>query len=64
VPAERVTALREGFAQALRDPELLEKAQRARIDVSPKTGPEVLRLVEEMFAADPETIGRLKEVVQ
>jgi tripartite-type tricarboxylate transporter receptor subunit TctC len=64
VPAERVAALREGFAQALRDPELLEKAQRARIDISPKTGPEVLGLIQEMFAADAETVGRLKEIVQ
>ncbi len=64
VPAERVAALRQAFEQALRDPELLEKAHQAKVDLDPKPGAEVRRLIDDMFAADPATIARLKEVLQ
>jgi tripartite-type tricarboxylate transporter receptor subunit TctC len=63
VPAERVRILRDAFNATVRDPQFLAEAQRLRLPVSPKTGEESLKIVEEIFATPDEIVQAAKKVV-
>jgi tripartite-type tricarboxylate transporter receptor subunit TctC len=64
VPAERVAILRAAFAAALKDPDLLAEARKLRIEISPQTGAEVQKVVEDAYAAPPAVIERLRRIVE
>ena len=60
VPAERLKALREAFAKAWKDPTLIEEAKKAKIDIAPKDGAAVEKIVNELLGYDATTIAALK----
>lgn len=60
-PPARVEALRKAFMAALADPEMLAEAAKARLTISPKSGEEMERMVEAVFAAPPRIHERLRE---
>jgi tripartite-type tricarboxylate transporter receptor subunit TctC len=62
-PPERVRVLREAYAKALRDPELLAEAKKGRMDVDPSTGEELDALVKEVMNQPPEVIERVKRIL-
>jgi tripartite-type tricarboxylate transporter receptor subunit TctC len=62
-PKGRVELLRRAFLGALRDPEFLADARRARLEVSSVGGDEVERLVAGLFALDQATIRRLRAIL-
>jgi len=64
VPADRVAILREAFAAALKDKELLAEADKLRIEVAAQTGDAVQRVVENAYASRPEVIDRLRRIVE
>jgi tripartite-type tricarboxylate transporter receptor subunit TctC len=64
VPVERVKILRDAFAAALRDKELLTEARKLRIDISPQTGAEVQKVVETANAVPAAVIERLRRIVE
>jgi tripartite-type tricarboxylate transporter receptor subunit TctC len=64
VPAERLEALRQALARTLADPDFLGEAQRSSLTVSPVSGPEVSRLVEDLLNTPSATLARLKDVLQ
>ena len=64
VPAERLEALRQALARTLTDPDFLGEAQRASLTVSPVTGPDVSRLVEDLLNTPTTTLARLRDVLQ
>ena len=59
VPADRLAALRAGFAALVQDQEFLADARKTKLDVSPVTGEEVDRIVALIASASPETARRL-----
>ena len=61
VPAERVEALRRAYVQALKDPELLAEARRAKMDIDPVTGEELQTLIQEVMNQPAEVIERAKK---
>jgi tripartite-type tricarboxylate transporter receptor subunit TctC len=63
VPAERVQALREGFAATFTDPELLAEAERAQLEINPFTGEQLEKSVAELFALPADIKAKLKEVL-
>lgn len=63
VPADRVAALRDAFARAMRDPELLAEAQRTNQSVAPKGADEVMKVVQEVLGLPAATKARLKQVL-
>ncbi|MGH7768790.1 MAG: Bug family tripartite tricarboxylate transporter substrate binding protein, partial [Candidatus Binatia bacterium] len=63
-PKELVEILRKGFADTLRDPELLAEAQQAKLDINPDDGAGLERNVREIFKLDPPLIARLKEILK
>lgn len=62
-PKEIVETLRKAFMDTLRDPELLEEAQKAKLDIIPDDGAGLERNVREIFKLDPPLIARLKEIL-
>jgi tripartite-type tricarboxylate transporter receptor subunit TctC len=63
VPADRASALRSAFLQAHRDPQLLDAADRLKIEVSPIGGADVMSAVMQMATAPPELIDYMKRLL-
>lgn len=53
-PADRVKVLREAFAKAVKDPELLEEAKRAKVDFGYISSEEVLKSFSSLLEQSPE----------
>lgn len=64
IPADRLEALRAAYGKALADPELQEKATKARIPLDPAIGDTVAALVKEALSQPPEAIALLKDVLE
>ena len=60
VPAERTKILREAYAKAMKDPELLAEAEKRGWEVDPLTGEELEALAKEVIAQPHEVIERMK----
>ena len=61
-PPDRIKILREAYAKALKDPELLAEAKKGKMDVEPATGEEIQRLALEVMDQSPEVIERVKKL--
>ena len=64
VPTERVRALREAFAQTLKDPQFLADADKMGVEVQHVGGEQTHMLVERIYASPPEVIARAKAVAE
>jgi tripartite-type tricarboxylate transporter receptor subunit TctC len=64
VPAERVRVLREAFAAALKDPEFLAEANKLRIEITPQSGEDVQRIVQQAYSAPASVIDRLRTIIE
>ena len=62
VPHERVEILRRAFAAAVKDPEFLADAKSQRLPVSPHTGEEAEKIVEQLYATPPAIIDAARKV--
>lgn len=62
LPPQRLAALQEAFASAVKDPALLEDAEKARVEVDATSGPEAMRVVAEILALAPDLTRRLTEI--
>ncbi len=62
-PPERVAALRKAFADALKDPALIEEAKNSSVDMSYRPAEELEKLVEALYATPKETIEELEKIV-
>ena len=60
---EAVVTHRAAFRKAVRDPAYLADARRHKQDIVPKGGEEVTAIIEELFTAPPEVIGRIKKYI-
>jgi tripartite-type tricarboxylate transporter receptor subunit TctC len=63
IPPERLNSLREGYAKALKDPELLMEAKNAKMDVDPSTAGELQTLLKEVMNQPKEVIERVKKLL-
>jgi tripartite-type tricarboxylate transporter receptor subunit TctC len=64
VPAERVEALRAAFMATMQDPEFLADAEKADLEITPVSGADVQRLVEEIYQTPPETAAKAADLVR
>ena len=62
-PPDRVKLLRDGFAKAMADPELLAEAKRRDWDAEHIRGEELESLAREVTSQPPEVIERLKSLL-
>lgn len=63
-PKDRVEILRRAFMEAVRDPELLNEASKARLEINPGPGEELERNVQELLRLEPSLVARLKEILK
>jgi len=63
-PKERVQLLRRGFIQAVKDPDLLNDANRANLEIAPASGEEIALAIDNMFKTPPAVVAKLKEVLK
>jgi hypothetical protein len=63
VPADRVKILRDAYAKALADPELLADAAKQGWEVDPTKGEELQALSKEVIAQPRDIIERMKWVL-
>ncbi|HEX6176448.1 MAG TPA: tripartite tricarboxylate transporter substrate-binding protein [Candidatus Binatia bacterium] len=63
-PVDRVKILREAYAQALRDPELIAEAQKGRWVIEPVSGEELQSLAERIMVQPPDVVNQVKKILR
>ena len=64
VTADRVKILREAYARALKDPDLIAEVDRQRLDMEPSRGEEIQTLIKELMEQKGEVIERVKKLME
>jgi tripartite-type tricarboxylate transporter receptor subunit TctC len=62
VPQERTAALRQAFAQMMKDPQFLADAKTREVEPDLVPGPELQKMVADNFNTAPALIDKLKAV--
>jgi tripartite-type tricarboxylate transporter receptor subunit TctC len=62
IPIERVKILREAYAKALKEPDLLEEGKRRNWEVELIRGDELETMAKEVIDQPPEVVDRVKEI--
>lgn len=62
-PTDRVKILREAYAKALQDPDLLAEAKKGKMDVDPSSGEEVQALVKGVMDQPAEVIQQARKLL-
>jgi tripartite-type tricarboxylate transporter receptor subunit TctC len=63
VPAGRVAALRQALAETFVDPEFLAEGEKIGLSLNdPRSGEELLRVIEHAYAMPPEIVERLRKL--
>jgi tripartite-type tricarboxylate transporter receptor subunit TctC len=63
-PADRVGILREAYAKAMQNPELLAEAKKARMDVEMVTGEQLQALAKRVMVQSPAVMKRVKKILE
>jgi hypothetical protein len=63
LPPERAQALQQAFRAAQSDPQYVADAARLKLELSPVGGDEVLRAIERIGAASPDTLDYMKKLL-
>jgi tripartite-type tricarboxylate transporter receptor subunit TctC len=63
VPDDKVAALREAFMRALQDEELLTAAKGMKLDISPVSGADLQKQVEELYSMPPDIVERARKAL-
>jgi tripartite-type tricarboxylate transporter receptor subunit TctC len=62
VPADRVKILRDAYAKALKDADLIAEVTKSRLDMEPSTGEEIRALYKELMDQPREVVERVKKL--
>jgi tripartite-type tricarboxylate transporter receptor subunit TctC len=62
VPADRIRILRDAFNATMKDPEFVAEATKLRLPISPKTGAEAVKIVEEIYATPDDVAAAARSV--
>jgi tripartite-type tricarboxylate transporter receptor subunit TctC len=63
VPADPLAALRKAFMDTTRDPDFISEGEKANLDFDPIDGERVQQIVNNVYAASPDLLKRLSEIV-
>ena len=63
VPAERVKALRQAFAETMRDPQFIAAAKQANLNMHPMLGEELQQAVGGIVSAPADVVAQVKAVL-
>ena len=62
-PAERVKILREAYARAMKDTDLIEEARRRNWSMETVPGEELEKMAQQVIDQPPQLIGRVKDLL-
>jgi hypothetical protein len=63
VPADRLAALRAAFAATAKDAQLLDEAERQKIDVTYRAPQDLLAIVDQLYATPKDRLDKAAELV-
>jgi len=63
-PKDRVEILRKAFMETVKDPELLNEAGKANLEINPGSGEDLERNVRELLRLEPTVVARLREILK
>lgn len=63
-PVAQLKSLRSAFMAAMRDPELLEEARKASLDINAKSGEDVEALVNKIYSAPKNLIEKMSKAIR
>ncbi|MPZ55568.1 MAG: hypothetical protein GEU91_03535 [Rhizobiales bacterium] len=64
IPADRVAALRKAFMDTMRDKEFLAEAEKGKLEITPVSGEDIQKLVEEVYATPAEVTTKATELLR
>jgi tripartite-type tricarboxylate transporter receptor subunit TctC len=64
VPEERKAALRAAFDATMKDPDFIAETNKVKLEVSPTSGAEIDRLLEQVYATPKEVIEKAKQAIR
>ena len=64
VPADRLNALRRSFDKAVKDPQLLDEADKLGIEINPTSGEEMQKIVATIVKAPPGAVTMIKAALE
>ena len=64
VPAARVDVLRKAFDATMADKDFLAEGEQRQLPVAPVSGPEAQQVVERLYKASPELVGKARDAVK
>ena len=64
VPADRVAALRKAFMDTMKDKEFLADAEKAQLEITPVSGEDVQKLVQEIYQTPKEIADKAAEFIR
>jgi tripartite-type tricarboxylate transporter receptor subunit TctC len=64
VPPERLAALRQAFAQSMKDPDFLADAKKAQAEVNPVSGEALEKLTAEIVKTSPDVLARVSKILE
>ena len=63
-PMDRVKILRDAYSKAMRDPELIVEAQKARWVIEPVSGEELQAVAERIMVQPPQVVEQVKKILR
>jgi tripartite-type tricarboxylate transporter receptor subunit TctC len=63
VPKERAEALRQAFLDTMKDKEFLAEADTAQLEINPVSGPQIEKLVSEVYQTPPDIAAKAAQVL-
>ncbi len=63
VPAGRVKALRQAFAETIHDPQFIAAAKQANMDMKPTSGEELQQAVDKIVSSPPNIVAMVKDAI-
>src|SRR5690349_17419699 len=64
VPEPRVRTLQKAFMSALKDPQLVAEAEKAKLEIDPIDGPAVEKMVNGLYEIEPAVVSRVKQILE
>jgi tripartite-type tricarboxylate transporter receptor subunit TctC len=63
IPLQTTKILREAFLATLQDKQFLEDAEKRRLEINYTSPDEIMRIIQQMYAAPPSVVGRIKDLL-
>lgn len=64
VPEPRVRTLQKAFMSALKDPQLVAEAEKAKLEIDPIDGSGVEKMVNGLYEIEPAVVSRVKQILE